>query len=54
MDPQQPVTEVGTLAQVRADNRASPRLTALLLGTFAIRTASYMEYEGKGWMRSDG
>jgi len=36
MDPQQPVTEVRTLAQVRADNLASPRLTALLLGAFAI------------------
>ena len=36
MDPQQPVTEVRTLAQVRADNLASPRLTALLLGAFAL------------------
>jgi predicted permease len=36
LDPQQPVTEVKTLAQVRADNLASPRLTALLLGAFAL------------------
>jgi putative ABC transport system permease protein len=36
LDPQQPVTEVRTLAQVRADNLASPRLTALLLGAFAL------------------
>jgi len=36
MDPQQPVTDVKTLAQVRADNLASPRLTALLLGAFAL------------------
>src|SRR5437868_3342085 len=36
MDPQQPITEVRTLAQVRADNLASPRLTALLLGAFAL------------------
>ena len=36
LDPQQPVTEVRTLAQVRADNLASPRLTALLLGDFAL------------------
>jgi predicted permease len=36
LDPQQPVTEVRTLEQVRADNLASPRLTALLLGAFAL------------------
>ena len=36
IDPQQPVTEVRTLEQVRADNLASPRLTALLLGAFAL------------------
>jgi predicted permease len=36
LDQQQPVTEVKTLAQVRADNLASPRLTALLLGAFAL------------------
>ena len=36
LDAQQPVTEVQTLAQVRADNLASPRLTALLLGAFAL------------------
>jgi len=36
LDAQQPVTEVRTLAQVRADNLASPRLTALLLAAFAL------------------
>ncbi|MGZ6126511.1 MAG: ADOP family duplicated permease, partial [Myxococcales bacterium] len=36
LDPQQPVTEALTLEQVRADNLASPRLTALLLGAFAL------------------
>jgi len=35
LDPEQPVTEVRTLEQVRADALASPRLTALLLGAFA-------------------
>jgi len=35
LDPEQPVTEVRTLVQVRSDALASPRLTALLLGAFA-------------------
>src|SRR5207237_10296858 len=35
LDADQPVTEVRTLEQVRADALASPRLTALLLGAFA-------------------
>ncbi|MFL5312271.1 MAG: ABC transporter permease [Myxococcales bacterium] len=35
LDSDQPVTEVRTLEQVRADALASPRLTALLLGAFA-------------------
>lgn len=35
LDPQQPVERIRTLAQVRAESVASPRLTALLLGLFA-------------------
>jgi putative ABC transport system permease protein len=35
VDPQQPVTDVQTLEQVRAESLASPRLTAALLGLFA-------------------
>lgn len=35
LDPQQPVEEIRTLAQARAESVASPRLTALLLGLFA-------------------
>ena len=35
LDPDQPVTDVRTLEQVRADALASPRLTAILLGAFA-------------------
>jgi putative ABC transport system permease protein len=36
IDPEQPVTDVSTLLQIRADALAPPRLTALLLGGFAV------------------
>ncbi|HET7785427.1 MAG TPA: ABC transporter permease [Myxococcales bacterium] len=36
LDPDQPVTEVKTLEQVRADALSPPRLTAFLLGAFAL------------------
>jgi len=54
MDPQQPVTEVGTLAQVRADNRASPRLTACSSAPLPSGPRRTWSTRGKGWMRSDG
>jgi putative ABC transport system permease protein len=36
IDPEQPVSEVSTLLQVRAEALAPPRLTAFLLGGFAL------------------
>jgi putative ABC transport system permease protein len=36
LDPEQPIDRVRTLAEVRRDSVASPRLTALLLGIFAL------------------
>jgi putative ABC transport system permease protein len=36
IDPEQPVSDVSTLLQVRQDALAPPRLTALLLGGFAL------------------
>ncbi|HEX4381671.1 MAG TPA: FtsX-like permease family protein, partial [Myxococcales bacterium] len=36
IDPEQPVSEVSTLLEVRAEALAPPRLTALLLGGFAL------------------
>ncbi len=36
LDPEQPVDRVRTLAEVRRDSVASPRLTAMLLGIFAL------------------
>lgn len=36
LDPDQPVTEVGTLLQVRSEALAPPRLIAFLLGSFAL------------------
>jgi putative ABC transport system permease protein len=36
IDPEQPVDRVRTLAEVRSDSVASPRLTATLLGIFAL------------------
>ena len=36
IDPEQPVTEVMTLQQIRSDALAPPRLTAVLLGAFAL------------------
>jgi putative ABC transport system permease protein len=36
IDPEQPVDRIRTLAEVRAESVASPRLTAILLGIFAL------------------
>jgi predicted permease len=36
LDPEQPVDRIRTLAEVRRDSVASPRLTAMLLGIFAL------------------
>ena len=36
LDPEQPIDRVRTLAEVRRDSVASPRLTAVLLGIFAL------------------
>jgi predicted permease len=36
LDPEQPIDRIRTLAEVRRDSVASPRLTALLLGIFAL------------------
>jgi putative ABC transport system permease protein len=36
IDPEQPIDRIRTLAEVRADSVASPRLTATLLGIFAL------------------
>jgi putative ABC transport system permease protein len=36
IDPEQPVDRIRTLAEVRSESVASPRLTALLLGIFAL------------------
>ena len=36
LDPEQPVDRIRTLAEVRRDSVASPRLTAILLGIFAL------------------
>ena len=36
LDPEQPVSDLGTLAQIRYDSVASPRQNALLLSLFAI------------------
>jgi predicted permease len=36
LDPEQPLDRIRTLAEVRRDSVASPRLTAMLLGVFAL------------------
>ena len=36
LDPEQPIDRIRTLAEVRRDSVASPRLTAVLLGVFAL------------------